>query len=217
MTCRSLLLLPLTGILLLLAVRAGQATDWPPPAQPLPAKMEIAPGPFQPTWESLGQYRCPEWFRDAKLGIWAVWGPESVPQQSDWYARRLYQERDPAYKFHLQHYGHPSKVGYKDIIPLWKAEHWDPDRLMALYKKAGAKYFCVIAQHHDNFDCWNSKYHRWNSVNMGPKRDITGEWQQAARKCGLRFGVTEHLAASWSWYSVTKQSDTRRPAQGRAL
>jgi alpha-L-fucosidase len=214
MTCRSLLLAPLAGILLLLAAREGQATDWPPPAQPLPAKMEIAPGPFQPNWESLGQYRCPEWFRNAKLGIWAVWGPESVPQQGDWYARRLYQEHDAAYTFHLQHYGHPSKIGYKDIIPLWKAEHWDPGHLMALYKKAGAKYFCVIAQHHDNFDCWNSKYHRWNSVNLGPKRDITAEWQQAARKCGLRFGVTEHLAASWSWYSVSKQSDSTGTFKG---
>jgi alpha-L-fucosidase len=197
----------------LVAMRAA-AVELPPPAQPLPATMEIAAGPFQPEWDSLRQYKCPDWFRDAKLGIWAVWGPESVPQQGDWYARNLYEEGSAHYKFHVEHYGHPSKFGYKDIIPLWKAERWQPDRLMRLYKKAGARYFCVIAEHHDNFDCWNSKFHGWNSVNLGPKRDITGGWQQAARKLGLRFGVTEHLAASWAWYSLSKKSDTKGPLAG---
>ena len=197
-----------------LAAVSTCAADWPPPAQPLPARMETAPGPFKPTWESLKQYRYPEWFRDAKLGIWAVWGPESVPQQGDWYARRLYEPNDRAYKYHLEHYGHPSKFGYKDVVRLWKAENWDPDRLMSLYQKAGARYFCVIAQHHDNFDCWNSKYHRWNSVNLGPKRDITAEWKKAAEKYGLRFGVTEHLGASWGWYSVTKKADEKGPLAG---
>ena len=171
-------------------------------------------GPFQPSWESLKQYRCPEWFRDAKLGIWAVWGPEAVPMQGDWYARQMYEEGSPHYTYHLAHYGHPSKFGYKDIIPLWKAERWDPDRLMALYKQAGAKYFCVIAQHHDNFDCWNSKFHKWNSVNLGPKRDIVGEWKKAADRYGLRFGVTEHLGASYNWYSVTKRADKAGPLAG---
>ena len=171
-------------------------------------------GPFQPTWESLKQYRCPDWFRDAKLGIWAVWGPESVPMQGDWYARQMYEEGSPQYQYHVAHYGHPSRFGYKDIIPLWKAEHWQPDRLMALYQKAGAKYFCVIAQHHDNFDCWNSKFHQWNSVNMGPKRDIVGQWKRAVHKYGLRFGVTEHLGASFNWYSVTKGADKSGPMAG---
>ena len=98
-------------------------------------------GSFQPTDESLKQYRYPEWFRDAKFGIWAHWGPQAVPRQGDWYARRMYEEKDDAYRYHLEHYGHPSVFGYKDIIPLWKAEKWDPEKLMALYKKAGAKYF----------------------------------------------------------------------------
>ncbi len=173
-----------------------------------------ASGPFQPTEESLKQYRCPDWFRDAKLGIWAVWGPESVPMQGDWYARKMYLPDDSTQKFHLANYGHPSKVGFKDIIPLWKAEKWDPDHLMSLYQKAGAKYFCMIAEHHDNFDCWNSKFQRWNSVNMGPKRDIAGDWQQAARKCGLRFGMTEHLAASWWFYSAAKGADKSGPLAG---
>jgi alpha-L-fucosidase len=179
-------------------------------------KLELGAGdgPFQPAWESLKQYRCPDWFRDAKLGIWAVWGPEAVPTQGDWYARHLYEEGSPDYQYHVAHYGHPSRFGYKDIIPLWKAEHWDPDQLMALYKKAGAKYFCVIAQHHDNFDCWNSRFHKWNSVNMGPRRDVVGEWKRAADKYGLRFGVTEHLGASYNWYNVTKQADKAGPLAG---
>ena len=166
-----------------------------------------ADGPFQPDDGSLRQYRCPDWFRDAKFGIWAVWGPESVPMQGDWYARNLYLQGGAQNKYHIASYGHPSTFGFKDIIPLWKAENWNPEQLMALYQKAGAKYFCMIAEHHDNFDCWNSKYQRWNSVAMGPKRDIAGDWQRAARKCGLRFGMTEHLAASWWFYGAAKGAD----------
>ncbi len=196
----------------LLAV-PGRAAELPSPS-PLPAKIEIAPGPFQPTDQSLKQYQYPDWFRDAKLGIWAVWGPESVPEQGDWYARNLYIEGGRQYNYHVHHYGHPSRFGFKDIIPLWKAERWDPDRLMGLYKKAGAKYFCMIAEHHDNFDCWNSKHQEWNSVNMGPKRDIAGEWQKAAKKYGLRFGMTEHLAASWWFYSAAKGADKNGPLAG---
>ena len=160
MTCR----LPFLSLVVFLAfglsAGSGRAAELPPAAAPLPEKIEIAPGPFQPAWASFKQYKCPDWFRDAKLGIWAVWGPESVPEQGDWYAHRLYDPADPAYKYHIAHYGHPSKYGFKDIIPLWKAQRWDPDRMMAAYKRAGAKYFCMIAEHHDNFDCWNSKYQR---------------------------------------------------------
>jgi alpha-L-fucosidase len=192
---------------------SGRAAELPP-AAPLPEKMEIAAGPFQPTEQSLKQYKYPDWFRDAKLGIWAVWGPEAVPEQGDWYAHRLYDPGDAAYKYHVAHYGHPSKFGFKDIIPLWKAERWDPDRLMTLYQKAGAKYFCMIAEHHDNFDCWNSRHQKWNSVNMGPKRDIAGEWQDAAKKHGLRFGMTEHLAASWWFYGLAKGADKKGPLAG---
>ena len=186
----------------------------------------FAEGPFQPDDQSLQQYRCPDWFRDAKLGIWAVWGPEAVPRQGDWYARHLYEHdgfddkagkptgQSRHNKYHLEHYGHPSKFGFKNIIPQWQAEKWEPDRLMELYKRAGAKYFCMIAMHHDNFDCWNSQFNRWNSVNMGPRRDIAAQWQEAARKQGLRFGMTEHLAASWWFYGVTKGADQTGPLAG---
>lgn len=166
---------------------------------------------FKPTVESLKKYKCPEWFRDAKFGIWAVWGPESVPMIGDWYAHNMYIEGSPQYDFQTAQYGHSSKFGFKDIIPLWKAERWDPEHLMSLYKKAGAKYFCMIAMHHDNFDCWNSKYNKWNSVNMGPKRDIAAEWQKAAKNQGLYFGMTEHLAASFWFFGASKGHDKYGP------
>ena len=169
---------------------------------------------FTSEMESLGKYKAPDWFRDAKLGIWACWGPEAVPERGDWYARNMYVEGHPQYEDHLKRYGHPSKVGYEAMVDLWKGENWDPDRLMSLYKKAGAKYFCAIAQHHDNIDCWNSRFHRWNSVKMGPKKDVIGIWGKAARKQGLRFGVTEHLGASWNWYGVTKLADKSGPMAG---
>jgi alpha-L-fucosidase len=177
-------------------------------------KLPVADGPFKPTDESLGQYKYPEWFRDAKFGIWAHWGPQAVPRQGDWYARRMYQEKDPAYKYHVEHYGHPSVFGYKDIIPLWKAEKWDPDKLMELYKKAGAKYFVSMGTHHDNFFLWDSKIHKWNAVNMGPKKDVLGLWQQAAKKQGLKFGVSEHLGASFTWFQAAHQSDKEGPKAG---
>ncbi|MDD4870274.1 MAG: alpha-L-fucosidase [Kiritimatiellae bacterium] len=169
---------------------------------------------FQPTDESLKQYKYPDWFRDAKFGIWAHWGPQAVPMDGDWYARGMYEEKNRHYKYHLENYGHPSEFGYKDIIPLWKAEKWDPDRLMSLYKKAGAKYFVSMGCHHDNFDLWNSKHHKWNAVNMGPERDVVGDWKKAAQKYGLRFGVSEHMGASFTWFQSAHRSDKTGPKAG---
>ncbi len=176
--------------------------------------LPIAAGPFRPTMDSLTNYHCPDWFRDAKFGIWAHWGPQAVPMDGDWYARHLYAQGNAQYTDHLEHYGHPSTNGYKDIIPLWKAERWEPDRLMALYKKAGAKYFVSMGSHHDNFYLWNSKLHQWNAVQMGPHRDVVGEWQKAARKQGLKFGVSEHLGASFTWFQDSHKSDKTGPLAG---
>jgi alpha-L-fucosidase len=174
----------------------------------------VAQDKFQPTLDSLKQYECPEWFRDAKFGIWAHWGPQCVPMNGDWYARKMYEEGSADYKYHLEHYGHPSEFGYKDIIPLWKAEKWNPDRLMQLYKKAGAKYFVSMGSHHDDFFLWNSKLHKWNAVNMGPHRDVVGDWQKAAKKYGLRFGVSEHLGASFTWFQSSHRADKTGPKAG---
>ncbi|MGA1978811.1 MAG: alpha-L-fucosidase [Bacteroidales bacterium] len=177
-------------------------------------KLKIIEGPFLPTQESLSQYQCPKWFRDAKLGFWAHWGPQSVPRQGDWYARNMYLQGSRQYNYHVEHYGHPSKFGYKDVIALWKAEKWDPDKLMAIYKKAGARYFVSMGSHHDNFFMWNSKINPYNAVNMGPKKDIVGLWQQAAKKYGLHFGVSEHTGASYRWFQSSHASDTTGPLKG---
>ncbi len=179
-------------------------------AQQLP----IDSGSFKPTDTSLNEYKYPEWFRDAKFGIWAHWGPQAVPRQGDWYARNMYLEGSEQNKYHVAHYGTPSKFGYKDIIPLWKAEKWNPEKLMALYKKAGAKYFVSMGSHHDNFFLWNSKIHEWNSVKMGPHKDVVGLWQKAAKNQGLKFGVSEHLAASYTWFQPAHKADTAGQYKG---
>ena len=126
----------------------------------------------------------------------------------------MYIQGSTDYKYHVATFGHPSKFGYKDIIPLWKAEKWNPKYLMALYKKAGAKYFVSMGVHHDNFFLWNSKIHRWNAAQMGPKKDIVGIWQQEAKKQGLRFGVSEHLAASYTWFQSSHSADTSGEMKG---
>jgi alpha-L-fucosidase len=179
------------------------------------AQRRIVPGPFQPTWESLTQnYHCPEWFRDAKFGIWAHWSAQCVPEQGDWYARRMYLQGDPVYAYHAKTYGHPSRFGFMEIENLWKAERWEPEKLMALYKRAGAKYFFSLADHHDNFDAYNSKYHAWNSVNFGPKKDIVGTWAKVARAHGLKFGVSNHSAHSWHWFQAAYGYDAEGPLAG---
>ncbi len=170
--------------------------------------------PFQPTRESLATYRVPEWFRDAKFGIWAHWGPQSAAEAGDWYARQMYIQGHEQYEYHVKHYGHPSKFGFKDVIQTWKGDKFDPDYLLSLYKKAGAKYFVSMGVHHDNFDMWNSKHNRWNAVNMGPKKDVVGLFRQAALKHGLRFGVSDHLWISYKWFSTSHYSDKDGPNAG---
>jgi len=176
--------------------------------QPVDTSSEpVAQGKFQPTWNSLQQYEVPDWFRDAKFGIWAHWGPQCQPEDGDWYARAMYLEGSGQYRYHVAHYGHPSQFGFKDVIHEWKAEHWDPEKLMALYKRAGAQYFFALANHHDNFDLWDSKYQPWNSVAIGPKKDLIAGWAKAARAYGLRFGVSVHAAHAWTWYEPAQGAD----------
>src|ERR1041384_7193437 len=188
-----------------------QAQETPPAPLRVAGNEPMAGGKFEATWQSLKQYETPEWFRDAKFGIWAHWGPQSAPEAGDWYARNMYIQDHPQYKYHLEHYGHPSKFGFKDIIPTWKGDKFDPEHLMSLYKKAGAKYFFSMGVHHDNFDLWNSKNTKWNSVNIGPKKDIVGMFRKAAQKQGLKFGVSEHLWISYKWFSMSHASDKTGP------
>lgn len=199
----------------LVAVNVGRGIAGPQFVSPLGDKVEpMAKGKFEPTWESLEQYETPEWYRDAKFGIWALWGPQSQPEYGDWYAREMYIEGSEDYKFHLDHYGHPSKFGFKDVIHEWRAENWAPDKLINLYKQAGAQYFVAMANHHDNFDNFDSKYQPWNSVRLGPKKDLIGGWARAARAQGLRFGVSVHASRAWMWYEVAQGADKSGPLAG---
>ncbi|MDQ2946048.1 MAG: alpha-L-fucosidase, partial [Acidobacteriota bacterium] len=160
-------------------------------------------------------YEIPKWFGEAKFGIWAHWGPQSAAENGDWYARNIYIQDSPQNKYHIATYGHPSKFGHKDICRAWKGDKFDPDHLMSLYKKAGAKYFMSMGVHHDNFDLWNSKYQpRWNSVATGPRKDIVGLWKKAAAKHGLKFAVSEHLSNSFNWLAVSHASDKTGPMAG---
>lgn len=164
-------------------------------------------GRFEPTWQSLMQHETPEWFRNAKFGIWAHWGAQCVEGSGDWMAREMYMEGNYKYNFHKEHYGHPSEFGYKDILPLFKAERWQPDSLVARYKRCGAQYFFVLGNHHDNFDLWDSQYQPWNSMNIGPKRDILGEWAAAAKKYGLPLGISFHADHAWTWFEPSQRYD----------
>ena len=196
----------LLGISLATAVAQTNTLQLPP----------IAAGPFKANWNSLTNYQTPEWFRDAKFGIWAHWGPQCEPEHGDWYARSMYMQGSGDYKSHLAEYGHPSTNGFKDVIHEWKAEHFDPDKLLKFYKENGAKYFMALANHHDNFDNFNSKYQPWNSVVVGPHKDLIGGWAAAARKNGLRFGVSVHASHAWSWYEVAQGADTNGAFAGIA-
>jgi alpha-L-fucosidase len=187
-----------------------------PPVPPAPAPIAapdgfgVAAGPFQPTLESLSAYQVPDWYRDAKFGIWAHWGPQCQPEMGDWYAQHMYQFNNAVYKFHV----HPSKFGFKDVINEWKADKWDPAALIALYKSAGAKFFAAMANHHDNLDMFDSTYQPWNSTKVGPKKDIVGGWAKAARDAGLRFAISSHGSHTWDWLQVSRDSDPSGPMAG---
>ena len=178
-------------------------------------------GPYAPTWESLLHYECPQWYRDAKFGIWNHWSPQCVPEDGDWYARNMYIQggtkygvETEQYDYQLAHYGHPSRFGYKDLCAQWTLLNWQPDELMDLYVRTGAKLFLALANHHDGFDAWKSVHHPWNAHNIGPHRDVIGTWAQAARRRGLRFGVTVHQARNWWWFQTAHGADRSGPYAG---
>jgi RNA polymerase sigma factor (TIGR02999 family) len=178
----------------------------------------VTPGKFQPAWDSLRRYQCPDWFRNAKFGIWACFGPQNQPEDGDWYARNMYVEGSRQNKYHVAHYGPPSQFGFKDVIHVWKAENFDAEKLVALYKRVGAHYFFAMANHHDNFDLYDSKYQPWNSVRVGPHQDIIGDFAKAAHEQGLPFGVSVHAAHAWSFYEIGRAlrwqiDEGRRPGQ----
>lgn len=169
----------------------------------------ITDGPYKASWASIEHNYpgTPQWLRDAKFGIWVHFGPQAAGESGDWYARHLYKEEHKAYKNHLKRYGHPSEAGYKEVLRDWKPTKLDPEYLTKLYQKAGARFLMIQGVHHDNYDLWNSQYHPWNSVNIGPKRDILREWGDACRKYNMRYGVTFHHEYTWWWWQTAFGSD----------
>lgn len=178
--------------------------------------LPIASGPYEPTWNSIeANYPgTPAWLRDSKFGIWVHFGPQAAGESGDWYARKLYVEGTSAYENHLKKYGHPSEVGYKEVLRDWNPAKFSPKALVDIYKDAGARFLIIQGVHHDQFDMWDSKYQAWNSTRLGPKRDFLGEWEKASRAAGIRFGITFHHEYSWWWWQTAFQSDTQGDKAG---
>jgi len=187
------------------SVRMGDSNLFPEMKLNIP----VAPGPFEPTWESIEKNYPgePSWLREAKFGIWVHFGPQSAGESGDWYARKLYTEGTTAYKNHLRKNGHPSEMGYKEVLRDWNPTKLDPNKLTKIYKDAGARFLMIQGVHHDNYDMWNSRYQPWNSVNIGPKRDFIGEWAKACRAYGMHYGVTFHHEYTWWWWQTAFGSD----------
>ena len=189
----------------------------PPDIWNLPS-LPVAAGQYPADWKGLSRlYTVPEWWREAKFGAWSHWDPQSMPEQGDWYARGMYMQGSRQYECNLKQFGHPSEYGYKDICRNWVIDRWNPVELMNLYVEMGARFFMAMGSHHDNFDCYDSKYQPWNSVRIGPKVDIVGTWEKEARKRGLRFGIGFHDSPARTWgqfMPVRYTSDKTGPMKG---
>jgi alpha-L-fucosidase len=157
---------------------------------------------YLPTWNSLRTHTSPQWLKDAKFGIYTHWGVYSVPAHGPngtWYPHFMYRAGSPQYEYHLKTYGPPSKFGYKDFIPMFTAEKFDPDEWADLFKQAGAQFAGPVGEHHDGFAMWDTRYSEWNAARMGPKRNIVAELEKAIRKQNMRFMVALHHAENW-WF-----------------
>ena len=194
-------------------------------AQPLRAQTSAdAVTQMEPTWESMAaHYQVPEWFVDGKIGIWTHWGipsaiDENRPNDGSHYGRRMYGPNEgergaqlamtqTLSDWHVERYGDPSQFGYEDLVPLFKAEKWDPEALVRFFKDNGARFIMPVACHHDNFDMYDSS-HPWNAKDMGPKRDTLREWKNAAHKHGLKFGVSTHLYWSPRFFNNARKHQT---------
>ena len=174
---------------------------------------------YEANWESLSQYECPEWFRDAKLGIYTHWGPYSVPSwENEWYPRLMYinepTDKESFYTYHKKTWGDVSEFGYKDFIPLFTAEKFNADEWAELFKKSGAKFAGPVAQHHDGFVMWNSDLTTWDAMDMGPHRDILKELSEAVRARDMKFVTSFHHAYNWKYYEPSyelEKTDTKDP------
>jgi len=181
----------------------------------------LAQNRYQPDWESLKQHTDPVWFQDAKFGIYTHWGPvtlgaEDMPRDDpsangQWYGSQMYYPGQLAFNFHKEHFGDQTKVGYKDIFPLFKAEKFNANEWADLFQRAGAKFAGPVAVHHDNFAMWDSKVTPWNAALMGPKRDIVGELEKAIKSRGMKFITTFHHGYAWRYYEGAFKYDAADP------
>lgn len=206
-----------TALCLMASSGAGAQTSTHPEAvasQLSRMDQEVRTGPYKATWRSLAGYKVPEWFRDAKFGIFIHWGVYSVPAfGTEWYSRNMYVPGNAAFTYHRNVYGDQSKAGYKDFIPKFTGAKFDPIAWVALFRKAGARYVVPVAEHCDGFAMYDSAITRWNAAAMGPKRDVVGEIAGATRAAGLHFGLSSHRAEHWWWYGpAPKNSDVFDPA-----
>lgn len=182
------------------------------------ANFPITEGPFKPTWSSINKNYpgdAPDWLREAKFGIWVHFGPQAAGMSGDWYARRMYMEGRLAYENHQKRYGSPVDSGYKEVLRDWNPTKLDPSWYVKLYHDIGARFMLIQAVHHDNFDLWNSKYQPWNAVNMGPKKDLLGEWAKAVKSFGMHYGVAFHHEYTWWWWQTAFRSDSKGPKAGQ--
>jgi alpha-L-fucosidase len=178
---------------------------------------EATQGPFQPNWESLKKYKAPQWYEDAKLGIFIHWGVYSVPAfANEWYPRNMYQQGTPEFKHQVETYGPQTKFGYKDFIPLFTAKQFDAAQWANLFRQAGAKYVVQVAEHHDGFPMYESSLTDWCAGKMGPKRDLVAELSKGVREAGLYYGVSSHRAEHWFFFNGGWQypSDVQDPRFG---
>ncbi len=173
---------------------------------------------YEPTWESLSKYQTPEWFRDAKFGIYTHWGPNTEADKdasgdwAQWFGRRMYMKTSPNFDFAREHFGNQDSFGYKDIIPLFKGSKFNADEWAEMFKQAGAKFAGPVAIHHDNFAMWNSKVTKWNSVKMGPHKDIVGALEKAIKSRGMYFMTSFHHSFTWDYYVPAFDYDARDTA-----
>jgi len=158
---------------------------------------------YVPSWNSLQNHEIPAWFKDIKFGIYTHWGVYSVPAKGPngtWYPHQMYIKGSKQYDYHVEHYGLPSQFGYKDLIPLFKAEKFNADEWAELFKKAGAQFAGPVAEHHDGFSMWDSEINPYNAKKMGPRRDVMGELEKAITKRGMKFITTFHHDEHWTYY-----------------
>ena len=183
---------------------------------------------YEENWESLKTYKIPQWMKDAKFGIFIHWGPNSVAElHTDWYPRWMYSDKGhintqtgeitegkshPAYEYHKQKFGDQKDFGYKDLIPLWTMENFNPAEWVKLFKEAGAQYVIPVAEHHDGYALYESSITPWNSAKIGPKYDVFKALADEIKKQGLIFGASSHLAFNYNYYNQQDYFDTGNPA-----